>query len=76
MMMPNANRPIEVLLFHLPAIARSSENEWASTFARSVLRQSKRPDWAPSPKQLGILNRLVSEMFADSGSDGEVIDED
>lgn len=59
---------IERLLFHMPTVARLSQNEWASGFAASVIGQSKRKRWTPSQKQLSIMSELVSDLFR---SDGE-----
>jgi hypothetical protein len=57
------SRPVEVLLHHMPTVAAKAQNEWAANFARSVIRQARRSTWRPSPKQIGIMNRLVAELF-------------
>lgn len=62
---------IERLTFHMKTVARDSENEFASGFARSVLRQSKRPDWKPSPKQLSVMQALVADLFAHGNTEGD-----
>lgn len=49
------------LLRALPAVINDAEDQWAIDFARSVLRQSKRPGWKPSPKQEFIMRQLVGE---------------
>ncbi|MEM1150773.1 MAG: hypothetical protein AAGI03_09470 [Pseudomonadota bacterium] len=54
---------IERLLFHFPAIAQKSDSEWARGFAASILKQSRRRSWRPSPKQTEIMRRLVSDLF-------------
>lgn len=64
------SRPIEVLLHHMPTIADRAENAWARDFSRSILRQSKRRHWNPSPKQREIMDRLVNELF---GQEEELI---
>ncbi|WP_111431026.1 hypothetical protein [Rhodobacteraceae bacterium DSL-40] len=53
----------ELTDFWMPKVARAG-NGWASGFARSIIRQSKRPAWEPSRKQLAMMRRLVSEMTA------------
>ncbi|MBT8389648.1 MAG: hypothetical protein HKO95_04760 [Rhodobacteraceae bacterium] len=58
-------RNFEELLFHMKAIARSSD-EWAAGFARSILKQSKRPSWRPSTKQEAVMQRLVAERFTET----------
>ena len=59
-------RPIEELLYHMRTMARSS-SEWEANFARSILKQAKRPTWNPSDKQQQIMQRMVSEMFTHGG---------
>jgi hypothetical protein len=54
-------RPLELLLYHLRAIAKEPKDKWARNFARSILRQSKKPIWQPSAKQLTTMERLVDE---------------
>lgn len=64
---------VEELLFHMPAVEREVENAWAKGFAASIRRQSRRRDWQPSPKQIGMMRRLVSEMFMHCAEPGDVI---
>jgi hypothetical protein len=70
---------IERLLHHWPAVVSNAENEWAKGFACSVLRQSRKRGWRPSDKQLGIMRRMVSDLFAygpdlDQGGDIQLIE--
>ena len=65
---------IERLVFYMKAIAGTG-NAWASGFARSILRNSKRPDWNPSEKQLSCMRNLVADLFANGGDDLEVSEE-
>ncbi|MGR3661517.1 MAG: hypothetical protein ACU0CA_10100 [Paracoccaceae bacterium] len=56
-----------------------AENGWAARFALSVTRQSYRKDWAPSPKQLSLMRKLVADLFAydpdtDQGGDVQLIE--
>ena len=50
-------RPLEVLLHHLRYEARG--DGWEAMFARSILRQAKRPEWTPTAKQARIMNGIV-----------------
>lgn len=68
-----SHRTVEELLFHMPTVARRSQNDWASNFARSIIKQSKRRNWRPSSKQTGIMRRLVGELFQEI-EDIEVIE--
>lgn len=65
---------LERHLSYLPTIIAQSEHEWPRDFARSLIRQSKRHGWKPSPKQAAILRRLVSELFTPHDTDLEVIE--
>jgi len=65
--------PVEVLLHHLPSVAAKAENEWAVEFASSIVWQSKRPNWHPSPKQIGIMRRLVADLLTE---DADAVIED
>lgn len=55
---------IERLTYHMKTVARDAENIFASGFARSILRQSKKPGWTPSPKQMSVMQALVADLFA------------
>ena len=68
----------ERLLHHMPAVASNAENEWAASFARSIIRQAKRRRWRPTEKQLHVMRSLVSELFAhgvNTGGDLQVIED-
>lgn len=70
---------IERLLHHMSTVASQSGNDWSRGFALSVTKQSKRKGWAPSPKQLGMMRTLVSDLFAygpdaDQGGDVQLIE--
>ncbi len=65
---------LERALHHMPAVAERATNTWAAGFARSIIRQSRRPGWKPTPKQATILRRLLAEFFADAGDDAPVIE--
>ncbi|MGF6859662.1 hypothetical protein ABIE69_000209 [Rhodobacteraceae bacterium MBR-64] len=61
---PTAPRNVDELLFHWPAVIRLAETDFAKCFALSIAKQSRRRGWKPSPKQLGIMRAMVSELFA------------
>ena len=69
---PNIASPadIERLLHHMPTVASFAENEWAAGFAHSVLAQSRCKNWQPSSKQLSVMRRLVSDLFAYASDEG------
>lgn len=60
-------RPIEELLFYMKTVAAQASSEWEANFARSILRQSKKPTWTPSEKQLWTMRRMVSDLFSPNG---------
>lgn len=51
------------LLYHMGSVIKHADSDWARNFAMSVLRQSKRRTWQPSPKQLNVMRSLVSDLF-------------
>ena len=57
------NRPVEVLIHHMPTVARGAKSDWARNFAQSVMRQSRMRNWTPTPKQLGVMQRMVGDLF-------------
>ena len=59
-----AGRSVEVLLHHMCGCA-SSQNVWEASFAKSILRQSKRKNWQPSPAQEAVMHRIVRGLFED-----------
>ena len=61
-------RSLDELLHHMKALSRLVDNDWEVNFARSTLRQAKRPNWRPSDKQFFIMQRMVSEMFVRGGA--------
>ncbi|SFC77830.1 hypothetical protein [Tropicimonas isoalkanivorans] len=62
-------RPVEELLFHWPAVVRTASKGWPADFARSIASQSRRRNWRPSPKQRDLMQRMVSELFTNTGED-------
>lgn len=62
-------RSVEECLHWWRAVIGAARDDWAKAFALSVSKQSRRPGWAPSPKQLGIMRRMVGELFAGGAED-------
>lgn len=62
-------RTVDELVWHMPTVARLAENTWAKSFAQSIQRQSRRRGWRPSPKQLSVMQTLVSDLFAHGGQE-------
>lgn len=67
---PNTRqRSVDELLFHWPAVVRLAENDWAKDFAKSIAMQSRRRHWKPTPKQIGIMQRMVADLFIHTGQE-------
>ena len=56
-------RSTEELLWHMPAVAKLATNEWAKSFAESIVKQSRRRGWQPSARQSALMQRMVTELF-------------
>ena len=67
-------RSDDLHIHYMSAVARDAESEWARNFAKSIMRQSRNPRWQPTPKQRGIMRRLVDDLF--QPSDAVVVEED
>ncbi|WP_417587398.1 hypothetical protein [Pararhodobacter oceanensis] len=70
----STERCIEELLFHMPTVANGATNDWAKGFAKSIVKQSKRRGWRPTPKQIAMMRRLVSDLFAYGDDDLSLIE--
>lgn len=70
---PATGAEIERLLHHMPTVARLAEETWARGFAQSVLKQSRRRGWTPSPKQLPVMREMVSALFTQAEGSAESI---
>lgn len=57
-------RTAEECLFHWPTVLRLATDEWAKGFAASIAKQSQRPRWQPTDKQLSLMRRMVGELFS------------
>lgn len=71
------DRSFEEIRFWLPAMLTATQSDWTQGFLASVLTQSKRPNWRPSEKQMGILRRITSDWFdgrIDRRDDFEVLE--
>lgn len=54
---------LEELLWSWPSVIRRAPEGWARTFALSIAQQSKRKNWQPSEKQLGIMRGMVADLY-------------
>lgn len=76
---PVRARSVEELLHHWPAVVFRASDDWTRGFTRSISAAAKRRNWHPTPKQLGIMQRLVSDYMspvrmADFDEDAAVIE--
>jgi hypothetical protein len=67
---PITMRPasVEELLWSWPTVCRCLPDGWAKDFALSIQKQSKWKKWKPTEKQLGIMRRMVSELYQTRGA--------
>lgn len=61
--MPLELLELEKLLVRMETLARRAPTEWERTFARSVLRQAKKPSWRPSARQEHVMLRMEAEFL-------------
>jgi hypothetical protein len=59
---------IDALLSYMPVVMGRGDG-WSRAFAASIMKQARRPGWAPSPKQLAMMRALVTELFAMDGDE-------
>lgn len=63
----NVHSPIapnlEELLWSWPSVISRAPDGWARGFALSIAKQSRRKNWKPSAKQLGLMQRMVAELY-------------
>ena len=59
-----AGPDLERLLFHWPRVVETCPDGWSRDFALSIVTQSRRRNWKPSPKQGAMMRRMVSDLFA------------
>ena len=55
---------LERLIHHMPAVASRSDG-FMHDFARSILRQARRPKWRPTTKQALIMRQAVADLFVE-----------
>lgn len=70
-------RTADECLFHWQTICRVAKDKWATDFAHSIAKQSRRRGWKPTPKQLAFMRRMVSDLFlyrADDDDDLSLIE--
>ena len=63
----NRQLSVDELLWSWPTVCKAASNDWAKGFALSIMRQSKRRNWQPSPKQHALMNRMVNEGYPHRG---------
>jgi len=68
---PIQERSVEELIFWWPQVVRRAGNDWAKGFALSIMAASRRRNWKPTEKQLGIMRRMVADFFTSKGRDDE-----
>ncbi|SHK35963.1 hypothetical protein SAMN05444000_12647 [Shimia gijangensis] len=61
---------IERLVYYMPSIAARAENDWSRSFAQSIVKQCRRRNWRPSPKQLSVMRGLVTDLFTQGSNEG------
>ncbi len=71
-----APRNVDELVFHMPTIEGRAENARAREFAASIRMQARRRNWRPSEKQLGMMRRLVSDLFSEPDNDEPILIEE
>lgn len=70
----NSQPSVDELLWSWPSVCKAATNDWAKAFAMSILRQSKRRGWMPSPKQYAMMKRFVADLYRHRG-DFDGVDE-
>ncbi len=60
---------LEELLWSWKSVIRNAPDGWARNFALSIAKQAKRKDWQPTAKQLGIMRKMVSDLYHDARPD-------
>ena len=65
-------RTLEEVLAHWPAVmtaAKTSPDPWVQGFVAGIAKRRRWRNWIPTPKQLAIMRRLVSEIFREADAD-------
>ena len=70
----NRERSLQELLFHWPNVSRRAADGWSQGFAKTIAHAAHRPNWRPTPKQLGVMQRMVAALFIPADEDGGVIE--
>ena len=60
---------LKPILQYMRTLASGRDENWATGFARSILRNAKRSSWRPSEKQAAAMRRLFLERL---GPDEEI----
>ena len=62
---PARERSVQELMFHWPTVIRRAGDDWTRGFTLSIAALAgSRPGWQPTPKQRGVMQRLVADLFA------------
>ena len=57
-------RSVDELIYWISvAVTSDSLCEWHHGFAKSILRQSKRRGWNPTPKQERVMREIVDDLL-------------
>ncbi len=56
-------RTPEQCLYWWPSVCKAQSSDWARGFALSIAGASKRRGWKPTDKQLGLMRKMVAELF-------------
>ena len=65
---------IDRLLWSWSTVCRMAKDPWARGFALSIQRRARNPNWRPTPKQLSMMRRLVSEIYQHAPDDLQLIE--
>lgn len=55
------------LLWSWPSLCKAVKEEGVKGCALSLTKHSKRRNWAPTPKQYALMNRLVADLYESRG---------
>ena len=64
-------RPLEESLWWMKSIAWKGSSDFARTFAKSMLRHGRRPDWKPTPRQARVMEGLIVDHIAGDAGEAE-----
>ena len=59
----NRERSLQELLFHWPTVAYRANVNWTKAFVASFAKATSRRSWRPTAKQLGVIQRIVGDLY-------------